>query len=126
MARRQIMQIYKKDGKEYKEGDRVSFINEITKIKYEGVIVSKEEIIEAHRNKKTDLVGDGISGPYIKCDDGKYTYAGLSCRIIDSESSVISISAPKNNDGRENCFWCLIPTQKRGNGAYDICPKCGR
>ena len=33
---------------------------------------------------------------------------------------------PKNNDGRDTCFWCRIPTAKRGGGAYDVCPKCGR
>jgi len=33
---------------------------------------------------------------------------------------------PRNNDGRNTCFWCHIPTDKRGSGMYDICPKCGR
>ena len=33
---------------------------------------------------------------------------------------------PRNNDGRNTCFWCHIPTAKRGGGAYDLCPKCGR
>lgn len=37
-----------------------------------------------------------------------------------------SIQEPKNNDGRITCFWCNISTQKRGNGVYDICPKCGK
>ena len=42
-------------------------------------------------------------------------------------SSFPVISAPKNNDGRETCFWCAgEKTQKRGGGLYDICPKCGR
>ena len=40
--------------------------------------------------------------------------------------SSISIIAPRNNDGRSNCFWCHIATQKRGGGIYDVCPTCGR
>lgn len=34
---------------------------------------------------------------------------------------------PKNNDGREFCFWCVgVKTKKRGGGAYDVCPECER
>jgi len=33
---------------------------------------------------------------------------------------------PKNNDGRTNCFWCNLSTEKRGGGQYDVCPKCGK
>jgi len=33
---------------------------------------------------------------------------------------------PRNNDGREECFWCCIPTEKRGDDRYDVCPNCGR
>lgn len=39
---------------------------------------------------------------------------------------------PRNNDGRKTCFWCCtvegdpIPTEKRGMGAYDVCPNCKR
>ena len=34
---------------------------------------------------------------------------------------------PRNNDGRSECFWCPgVRTEKRGGGAYDLCPKCGR
>ena len=38
----------------------------------------------------------------------------------------VSSAEPRNNDGRESCFWCSVPTAKRGGGAYDVCPKCGR
>jgi len=38
----------------------------------------------------------------------------------------VAQESPRNNDGRSECFWCHIPTGKRGGGAYDICPKCGR
>jgi hypothetical protein len=38
----------------------------------------------------------------------------------------INIQEPRNNDGRSICYWCNIQTQKRGNGAYDVCPNCGR
>lgn len=37
-----------------------------------------------------------------------------------------NVSEPRNNDGRDFCYWCNIKTQKRGDGAYDICPKCGK
>jgi hypothetical protein len=39
---------------------------------------------------------------------------------------------PRNNDGRETCWWCgrndgkVVHTQKRGGGAYDVCPNCQR
>jgi hypothetical protein len=35
---------------------------------------------------------------------------------------------PKNNDGRDRCFWCNVAT-KRIEGfsnVYNICPKCGK
>jgi hypothetical protein len=35
--------------------------------------------------------------------------------------------APRNNDGRSECFWCPgTRTEKRGGGCYDVCPGCGR
>jgi len=37
-----------------------------------------------------------------------------------------AVPEPKNNDGRLSCFWCSIPTAKRGGGMYDVCPRCGR
>jgi hypothetical protein len=45
---------------------------------------------------------------------------GLTCVEVD-----LAV-APKNNDGRSTCFWCCVSTAKRGGGAYDVCPKCGR
>lgn len=41
---------------------------------------------------------------------------------LDNDPGII----PRNNDGRDTCYWCNVPTQKRGNGAYDVCPKCGK
>jgi hypothetical protein len=41
-------------------------------------------------------------------------------------SSIDSSISPRNNDGRSKCFWCNMPTQKRGGGIYDVCPKCGK
>jgi len=38
-----------------------------------------------------------------------------------------SIPEPRNNDGRQECFWCSgMKTSKRGGGMYDVCSKCGR
>lgn len=28
---------------------------------------------------------------------------------------------PKNNDGRDRCFWCNEKTRKAGGGKYDVC-----
>ena len=43
----------------------------------------------------------------------------------------VVVPAPRNNDGRSECFWCIdaetkehIKTQKRGDGSYDVCPEC--
>lgn len=36
---------------------------------------------------------------------------------------------PKNNDGRERCFWCGAPTRAVASGFaanYDICTECGK
>jgi len=34
-------------------------------------------------------------------------------------------SEPRNNDGRQECFWCFgTKTERRGGGMYDVCPRC--
>jgi hypothetical protein len=35
---------------------------------------------------------------------------------------------PKNNDGRDTCYWCKAPTKKIQGliDMYDICTKCGK
>jgi hypothetical protein len=34
---------------------------------------------------------------------------------------------PKDNQGRTNCFWCDMPTKKRGFWKeYDVCPICDK
>lgn len=44
----------------------------------------------------------------------------------DILTSNIQLGSPRNNDGRSICYWCSVPTKKRGNGAYDVCPQCGK
>ena len=64
----------------------------------------------------------------------QWTCGGCNAYRIDpfydvvcvSSSSIAPNSGPRNNDGRGRCFWCDVPTQKRGGGAYDICPTCGK
>lgn len=46
--------------------------------------------------------------------------------LVENCSVQQSIPAPRNNDGRTTCFWCNVPTQLRGGGAYNVCPKCGK
>ena len=47
--------------------------------------------------------------------------------LIWYEDSNKPVVGPRNNDGRSECFWCPgVQTEKRGGGAYDLCPKCGR
>lgn len=38
----------------------------------------------------------------------------------------VGVIEPKNNDGRDFCFWCGIRTEKKQlfNSFYNICPKC--
>jgi hypothetical protein len=38
------------------------------------------------------------------------------------------VEEPKNNDGRQSCFWCGAPTKKRQgfSAMYDICSACGK
>lgn len=42
--------------------------------------------------------------------------------------SVECLIKPKNNQGRETCFWCQNPTKKVEGFStfYDVCPKCGK
>jgi len=56
--------------------------------------------------------------------DGWYTY---HFKVVGNADHVgVTACDPRNNDGRSECFWCHVPTGKRGGGAYDVCPKCGR
>ncbi len=42
----------------------------------------------------------------------------------------IAPKAPKNNDGRKECFWCKVPTKSvcgfSYNTVYNVCTQCGR
>ena len=60
--------------------------------------------------------GDGVA--VIEPDDDCLCHAGT---IVSKSIGPI----PRNNDGRAECFWCHLPTQKRGGGLYDVCPSCG-
>jgi hypothetical protein len=56
-------------------------------------------------------------------------FSHLNIIVFEPAGSVsvsIPVVAPRNNDGRNSCFWCSVSTQKRGGGIYDVCPKCGR
>ena len=47
--------------------------------------------------------------------------------LIPLTKEEVNQIAPKNNDGRDSCWWCPgVPTGKRGGGAYDLCLECGR
>ena len=46
--------------------------------------------------------------------------------VLTGPVAVTAGLEPRNNDGRMECFWCRVPTQKRGGGMYDVCPKCSR
>lgn len=50
-------------------------------------------------------------------------YSDAMC-LLGSGSS-IQQSAPRNNDGRETCWWCRSPTRKAGGGFYDVCTAVG-
>jgi hypothetical protein len=57
----------------------------------------------------------------------KYYSATKVVEYLESLMMRTSVSTPRNNDGRSECFWCSgVKTQKRGGGAYDVCPKCQR
>lgn len=48
---------------------------------------------------------------------------GVFCYFVTENTHV---EAPRNNDGRLMCYWCNIPTQLRGGGMYNVCPRCGK
>jgi len=59
-----------------------------------------------------------------------YYYASSDlCELINSAAAAaVADPEPKNNDGRDKCFWCGMPTKKVPTmiSNYDICSKCGR
>ena len=66
---------------------------------------------------------------FIVSSDGAYfrePAGSPSLFLLASSHDQVSRAEPRNNDGRVECFWCHVPTGKRGGGTYDICPKCGR
>lgn len=84
--------------------------------------------------KLKHYLGRKLIVSHIECNDGHFEveedeededrgHWSFSVAWIDS---IISIPTPRNNDGRAICFWCNVPTQKRGGGLYDVCPKCGK
>jgi hypothetical protein len=88
--------------------ERTPYLNHAT-IKFLSVPLNLEDII--------GMESDGtIASP--SCLEIQHTIVFQSWMLDGSE--------PKNNDGRMECFWCNVPTQKRGGGMYDVCPKCGR
>jgi len=89
-----------------------------------GEVIDFEDLPERERRKWA-----GWNDIWFRSADWEYEYDGLVPEeMVELISSpVASQNEPKNNDGRAACFWCpKTNTQKRGNGAYDVCPKCGR
>jgi hypothetical protein len=70
--------------------------------------------------------GGGCSSS--ECGDDDCNGGCNSDKCKDNNCDKKDKSEPKNNDGRDECYWCR-PTQKtqkkpRLNGYYDICPQC--
>lgn len=90
-------------------------------------VISFEEMLELkpYKTKSSGWtyfkwIRDGKSGEQ---DDGGY----IEDRFKLVLSCISNTVEPKNNDGRNECFWCPgEKTVKRGLGRYDICPKCGK
>lgn len=71
--------------------------------------------------------GPWASGPWANMSSPAAWIANARFRVVGvAATKSSSSSAPRNNDGRGECFWCQVPTAKRGGGMYDVCPKCGR
>lgn len=53
-------------------------------------------------------------------------FADLWIEIV--ETNGLPGREPANNDGREVCYWCSVPTKKVGITAtlFDVCPTCKR
>jgi len=62
---------------------------------------------------------------WAEMEEGEIKFIGFtfyhSCRLL---SKAIDENIPRNNDGRAECFWCGTPTELRGGGNYNLCPKC--
>ena len=71
---------------------------------------------------------DDLTNFIVYSSDGRYMreLKGAAPLFVLVGDGVASDPGPRNNDGRGSCFWCKVPTVKRGGGMYDICPKCGR
>jgi hypothetical protein len=67
------------------------------------------------------------SEPWVRLKGISWKFAMDWLEVVSADATVSSGSgAPRNNDGRSECFWCHVQTAKRGGGTYDVCPKCGR
>jgi len=66
------------------------------------------------------------------CDAAYYFNRGFTILSFDEGTALLlgsgsspAESAPRNNDGRETCWWCRSPTRKAGGGFYDVCTAAG-
>ncbi len=53
-------------------------------------------------------------------------YTPISGRPVFLHYVVPPESEPRNNDGRDQCWWCGGALRKAGGGQYDYCEACKR
>jgi hypothetical protein len=92
-----------------------------------GTVADKDPIFAGLSGNSVWWINIGWSGRKIIgiFDDMTYPISDIVLAEAENVSCSVSI-APKNNDGKNSCFWCNVSTQKRGGGMYDVCPKCGK
>ena len=108
-----------------KVGDKFKYQEcEAEIIVFEDMSEQMKKEFHGQKNKyiwfKTEGYRNAFNGDKYEGVQGNY-----EVELISSIGS-LSSTAPRNNDGRTTCFWCKIPTQKRGGGMYDVCPKCSQ
>lgn len=108
--------------------------------KQKQMLLSKGDIIFIQWNKADPRYfgaedGDYYSFPFVKFQKNSNTNALSSDKNKTNSSlekinfdKINAVSAPKNNDGRKDCFWCASPTKKQllFSSVGNICTKCGR
>jgi hypothetical protein len=87
-------------------GSRIAIIRDADNIKTGEVLVPRD--------------GDYV---YIHHDDD-YDGGWFPWNIAMIHDS--KIHEPRNNDGRQNCFWCGAPTRLFGMGFGHVCTRCGK